>query len=714
MPDVTLTTPEIDDLAEDSSDSGFKRRIAMLVMGITLFGSVIAYAETRAGNGEARAAREGQRLAIVALGAQIAADGTLASDNEIYARTKLLDRQRVDAHRQQRDDDARRLSEVRAGVGSLTPLVADPAYANDLRREFFLLKAADDGVAADAQQLRREARATTQGGFARKAGAYVAILTVLAIALSVLGVSLIVPTDIRRLLVFPGVGIAAACLVWSLMVARQSVDQFSESAIGHVAEGNRLLYRAAGEIDEGTARADVDRAIAAFTRAIEDEPRYGTAYRRRAIARFQAASSQSLLQTTYLSVIDAKALTDIVRDEEKAVSLGQEEDAGLLVDLGFQYFLAGRYGDSARITNRSLDLNDEQPVAWFNLAVAEVARGDRHAAERAYRSGIAAARIEADPAGLFAGARTDLEIVAAAKPERTELVERFKAILADAEFGNDDKEVPEGAAIRDLEMEQKGPDLRVTFRYEGIPSESEALLLVSHRADGDKPWSHRPSMTSYLRFWQDGKGTASLFVATGDCPVPGSYRMELYAGTRRLVTHEMHVDLGELGPMVAEADPLFGATFCRPRDWTTERSGDGRLVLQSPDRRFTLSASSFRIPADQVPEERDPYEDGRVANAFGEDAEPSAMLGDFSLGGVARGRAARYDDLPGGGRAGVAAFLGTDDVLRMVIATVPGDARFGVLEDLLRTVRFNDLPAPVKDDQVAWRGFQTYPPTTKD
>jgi len=148
MTDVMLPQQNLDDPVETGLDDGFKRRIAMLVMGITLFGSLLAYAEARAGNDEARAAREAQRLAVSGLGAQVASEATLGSDREIYARTKLLDRARVDSVRQKQNEDAQRLSETKQAVGSPSPLVSDPAYADDLRPEFYLRRAADEGVAA--------------------------------------------------------------------------------------------------------------------------------------------------------------------------------------------------------------------------------------------------------------------------------------------------------------------------------------------------------------------------------------------------------------------------------------------------------------------------------------------------------------------------------------------------------------------------------------
>ena len=69
MAEVELPEIEIDD-----DNDPFKRRIALLVVAITLFGTIVAVMENRAGNKEEVAARDAQRLAISGLGTRVSTD----------------------------------------------------------------------------------------------------------------------------------------------------------------------------------------------------------------------------------------------------------------------------------------------------------------------------------------------------------------------------------------------------------------------------------------------------------------------------------------------------------------------------------------------------------------------------------------------------------------------------------------------------------------
>ena len=71
----------LDDEIDDSDP--YKRRVAILVVAIALFGSIVALMENRAGNREEVAARETQRLAVSGLGSRVTTDARVHTEQGI-------------------------------------------------------------------------------------------------------------------------------------------------------------------------------------------------------------------------------------------------------------------------------------------------------------------------------------------------------------------------------------------------------------------------------------------------------------------------------------------------------------------------------------------------------------------------------------------------------------------------------------------------------
>ncbi|MEY2462100.1 MAG: hypothetical protein QOH64_238, partial [Acidimicrobiaceae bacterium] len=90
---VELEPPELDEI--DADASSFKRRVALVVVLITLFASVVAYLHSKESNLEDNAAREAQISSITGFGQQVDASTQFQADYEIFVQRQLLGRRQT-------------------------------------------------------------------------------------------------------------------------------------------------------------------------------------------------------------------------------------------------------------------------------------------------------------------------------------------------------------------------------------------------------------------------------------------------------------------------------------------------------------------------------------------------------------------------------------------------------------------------------------------
>jgi tetratricopeptide (TPR) repeat protein len=581
--DIELETPELDDVDEEAPT--YKRIIALVVVLITLFGSVVAYLQSVESNQEDVAARDAQRDAITGLGAQVDASAAFASDLrigtevDVQLQREVLNAGRVNALNGDPNSDvhlaaAEQFAAARAAIAALTPIdLGDPSTI------FTDLAAGNESAdAARLQQVVEADRANDHGG---KADSYVAVLTVLAVALFLLGLSLTVQGRTRYVLAAPGVVIALVCVAWTVLIATSGVTQVSQRAVELVAEGQRLQ-------DGG----DFEGAIDAYTQAIDDSPDFAAAFARRADARFQQGSAQ-IGQTGFISITSEEALEDAVDDTEEALARGAGDDVATLADAAFIFYLDRDFGRSVELSEQALELNDSLAPVWFNLGVAELAQGNERAAERAYREGrqvLADAPDEATRSQVLAGARTDLSILRDLLDDDEledvdALIESIEGELAAFEASFTELECPaepcpvaedvdDDTEISDLELVADGALVQATYRLDGAPVNAPITTVWYVRTDEEIPFQQTAFPLQLTRVG-DGGVVASTTLPSFDppCPLPGEYLVRAYAGQRFLGEASASVAAGVLeGPFALQEDDLEGFTTCVPASFTVQRS----------------------------------------------------------------------------------------------------------------------------------------------
>ena len=537
MGDVELERPDLDDIDEEASS--FRRLVAIGVVLITLFGSVVAYVQAVESNKEDVAARNAQRDAIVGMRDQVAASARLTTDLRLSAL--------VDGLRLQRDLAARRVDDVNGG-GSTRVAALDRARLAEVADAIELRTPIRSGDAAtlgdtegllferpDAARLEQAVEADRANQHGDKADSYVAVLTVLAVALFLLGLSLTVQGRSRFALVLPGTAIAVACVLWAGLIWSRNITTVSQSAVDQVAEGTRLA-----------AAGDFDAALESLDDAVDASPEFAAAFARRAEVRFQAGSQQ-IGQSAFLSITSDEALEDALDDIDRAVELGAGDDVNTVALAGFLAFLDGEFDRSVELSRDALDLNDSLAPIWFNLGVAEVALDNEDEARIAYREGLE--RLEevddATSALVLAAARTDLSILRDLLDgddldDVADLLEDRETQLALAGLGSvqctsDGVDFHDCvAATGDVELgevrfEQEGGTLSATADVTGLP-DGQALSATWYvRTADDLPFEQTATSLTGAELAGGEVFTSTVMNGAIPCPVAGEYLVRYFS-----------------------------------------------------------------------------------------------------------------------------------------------------------------------------------------
>src|SRR3954471_750587 len=241
MPDVEAPEVEIDDDAPQ-----FRRRLALVVVIITLFAAVVAYLHEQNGNFEDNASREAQLASIRAFGHQVDALNSYDLDYSVFVQKELLQRRIVVANSRERasqnDAESALYTSQANRYAGVSDAIGKDAQIQDANGS--IARNSELQTDPDREQLRQIAFAAKSNDYGNKADAYVAVLTVLAVGLFLIGLSLTVSGRGRYLLAIPGVAIAVLCVVWALVITLGPITKISDNAIKLTVEGQRLASSA--------------------------------------------------------------------------------------------------------------------------------------------------------------------------------------------------------------------------------------------------------------------------------------------------------------------------------------------------------------------------------------------------------------------------------------------------------------------------------------
>jgi tetratricopeptide (TPR) repeat protein len=460
-------------------------------------------------------------------------------------------------------------------LAPLTPV--DPADPTTIDQDV-----ADQNESPDAARLRQGIEADLANDHGSKADAYVAVLTILAVALFLLGLSLTVHGRARYILAAPGVFIALVCVAWSAFISGRHVTEVSERSIRQAAEGQRLQDS-----------RDLDGAIDAYDAAIDDSPDFAAAFARRASARFLQGSPQTG-QTTFVSITSEEALEDALADLDEALALGADTDVNTVAQAGFFHFLAGDFDRSVQLSSDAIDLNESLAPVWFNLGVAQIAGDDEDGARRSYRQGLRLVDDLPDAgtrAAIVAGARTDLSILRELLDDDElddvdDLIVDHEVELATFELeratcGSGDDLAPcesvddvDDIEVGDAELSRSGAFVFASIPVEGLAAGDDVGTTWYFRTDDSLPFEQ-----AFLGFVAGEVGddgtllTSTLPTINPACPIAGEFLVRLYAGEELLGEAGGSIDATLVGnDFAAFADPIEGFEACVPEGFEVNRA----------------------------------------------------------------------------------------------------------------------------------------------
>lgn len=678
-----LEMPDIDEL-----DSSFKRRLALAVALIALFGAIAGYAASDAGVRAAKTVRDAQRASVMALAAQDTAWAQFEESISNYVEVSTVKR---------RHD----IEEVQAQLLGSTPLSSDAQYwAQAAQKLTDLSTLRQPGRDADRLDLlsklfeapnratlRQQADQQTASAWGNKVNLYLGVITLLAVALTLLGLSLTVGVDVRRFLVWPAGLIVAGGLAGFLVILISPTPQTSEAAIAAVVEGDRLF-----------AVRDFDLALRAYSRAVDLDPSYTTAYQRRGTAHLVAGSPERE-NWFVLSTTSKDARQAGVADLNKALDLGGE-DYATLVNQGANYFHLADYARCEELSRRAIALNPTLPLPWLNLGLALVAQGRENDAADIYQRAIGLIEQRPYPQErleLYAGARGPLEKLLGLRPDLEAQVRRFqgelvqaqgRALLPDARSAN-------GVSVSAMTATASGFILRTDVQYSNLPSNSRLAWIVYYRPPGPgRDWAQCSDLSILEQTQLPLSGSAFKPLADTRCLTAGDYRIDLYADAQLLasVTASPSAAPLKLTPYI---DPLFALSLCRPENWTFSADLTGTAELTSPDKLHQLSIRVVPLPAKVSEANHQTVVTetlNRLANSFSPDARTTQQNATVRIGFVVGSD--RLLMLPDTTSAYVWACLGPDNVLRTVTARYPA-AGSPDLADLVSRIY---LPSPQSEN----------------
>lgn len=434
----------------------------------------------------------------------------------------------------------------------------------------FALKDAADEVAA---------------GWGNRVNTYRTILTIFAVAIYLLGLSLALGRDIRRFIAGVGVALLLTGGLWVTITQLGAIPTPPDAAADDYAAGEVALLAAASD----TGTDGYKTAYQHFSDAIGKRPTFAQAYVDRSVARpsMDPASPGSGVG----KVASLEARQAVRADLQKAYQLGLRTKR-LLGDLAYSDYLVGLeqnnpqlLRDSLDTVNAALKLDDADPALLFNRGAALLALDRVDEARASYRSAIDHSRYTdsarkslrsgARAEELVAGALTDLDLLPQFHASRADDARGMKEMVVLGTFSPDQE--GHGTTVKpstDLRANVSPAGLSWTGTIPGLAPATDAVSTQWYFRDQRSPaWSVVPTASSGNSSpapSQAGAGQVALATdylhSTSRCLAPGSYRVEVYVDGRAAGTATIDTGPGFGSPGSIVAQDL-GIEACLPVSW---------------------------------------------------------------------------------------------------------------------------------------------------
>jgi len=338
--------------------------VAVLIMSVSLAAAGFAYLQTQADNNAARATRRAEGQAVEVLNQLTLTEREIAQEVALfgYANDLAWVSNSLGQTASMGLDYAQRLATAYTDAygwsSSFSSVIGGEYQRSDGFIEWtrFVEESRRAVYRASETEKAHEAVASAWGS---KASAYVAVITVLAASLFLLGLTSNIASDARRTLAFSGTGLALIASLWGLSVFARDVPEVSDRAIQSYVDGLTINLWA-------SEASDFEVAERSFTEAIAQRPDYSDAYFGRGFARFRldllgpdGPQGSAPAEADFLKVLEF--------DPDNGIAWG---------NIGAVRFWMGDLDGSIAATRRALDAVPEDPILALNLGFGLAAAQD--------------------------------------------------------------------------------------------------------------------------------------------------------------------------------------------------------------------------------------------------------------------------------------------------------------------------------------------------
>ena len=507
--------------ADDRTEVRYRRGIGITLALLALLGAWIAVMATNAGTREStttrqatRIASEAQTAAVVAQGADSALEQVAAEIAEFGSRRSFQIDNAAVAVGIELDPvaEAERLAEARADLDE------DTATFGTRRTELT--------QTATALSLEQTALVAERITWNNRASQYETVLTVLAVAIFLVGFTMVVSRGLRPPFVIPGVVLAIVCFGWTLQIWAKPIPTVAPDAVTAAAAGQVA-------IEEGRP----DDAVESFSAAVEAQENYSVAHRGLGTAILLTGNPDLL--TTWAITDDSDEITGPATAElERALELGGRDDPLTVATAAIIAVAASDWDRAAELLDEAIEKNERTPGLQLTRSAVAIAQGDSATAE----DWLQRAAVQMEP---LAGTDTDralaaqyltlLEWVARQEPDQAPTATEFRDLAMQLIATNRANRTPTAAddtggppppdAAVDVETLRFVDDVTtVDLAIRGVPADNQVIVAVYERPSPGGPWV-QPAELFYVGPPTDGAGIT--FRTPRACD-PVEYRIDLF------------------------------------------------------------------------------------------------------------------------------------------------------------------------------------------
>lgn len=337
--------------AEPKNEQRFENMVTILIATVAIWVAITAYYQNYASNISDQARRRAQQFAIEATKKEVNGNIQFSYDWQGAFQTWRELSWQITAAQQNGDNAAvQRLQKMQTRIETLSKLLG-PDYFNPANGWPDSYKYEADTYLVESTRLSETYLAESElGNFTDGvADSLIVQITLLTVSLSLYGLSMALKGRIRWLFIIVGSGIVGFCMLWlgwSLLnlFIRPEVN---EKSIAAYSEGVGLAYQGLYE-----------DAIVKFTEAVDENEYYAKAYYERGLAYYELGD-----------------LERAASEMEIARSNGLD-DVSTNWNLGWTYYLSGRYNEAIAVNERILAAHPEVLGMRMNQAISYLAMGD--------------------------------------------------------------------------------------------------------------------------------------------------------------------------------------------------------------------------------------------------------------------------------------------------------------------------------------------------